>query len=671
MSADKSETCCISGLIVVLGALLDRSTEPSLLKALRARLPSKRTSVTGVIRFWPTLLRLSCAQSFTAALAVALLLAMLGQSKAADPTAKRILMLHSFGPRFKPWSDYEQSIRSEISRRWQKRVEFLDQSLVNAGDGENPEPAFVDYLRALYARRPIDLIVAMGAPAADFIQRHRQQLFPTTPMVFTAVEQRRVQSEKLTENDTVVAVAHDFPAAFDNILRVLPLTQTIAVVNGASPNEKFWLKEMRRELAPLTRRIELRWYDELSFEDILLEAARLPPHSAIFWHLMNVDAAGVSHEANDALNKLSSSANAPVFSYDGSFFGEAIVGGPMHSVQQLSQSTADVAVRILNGEKPGDIKTPPSPFAAPIFDWRQLQRWGISDSNLPAGSTLYFRELTGWERYSWQIALTAAVILAQAAFISALLHANRRRQFAEMQSRERLTELARVVRFSTAGELTASIAHEINQPLGAILANAETAEAILQSSNPDIAELNDIVKDILQDDRRASEVIRRMRSLLAKAPFELKRLDLNDLVADTVELLSALAVARKCELFTVTAAEALPILGDRIQLQQVILNLIVNGIDAMQDTTRENRIISIRTSRLEDFAELSVSDLGPGIPEEKVKEIFEPFFTSKAGGMGMGLSIARTIIEAHHGLILARNRDHGGASFRIKLPLVR
>ena len=671
MSADKSETCCISGLIVVLGALLDRSTEPSLLKALRARLPSKRTSVTGVIRFWPTLLRLSCAQSFTAALAVALLLAMLGQSKAADPTAKRILMLHSFGPRFKPWSDYEQAIRSEISRRWQKRVEFLDQSLVNAGDGENPEPAFVDYLRALYARRPIDLIVAIGAPAADFIQRHRQQLFPTTPMVFTAVEQRRVQSEKLTENDTVVAVAHDFPAAFDNILRVLPLTQTIAVVNGASPNEKFWLEEMRRELAPLTRRIELRWYDELSFEDILVEAARLPPHSAIFWHLMNVDAAGVSHEQNDALNKLSSTANRPIFSYDGSFFGEAIVGGPMHSVQQLSQSTADVAVRILNGEKPGDIKTPPSPFAAPIFDWRQLQRWGISDSNLPAGSTLYFRELTGWERYSWQIALTAAIILAQAGFISALLHANRRRQFAEMQSRERLTELARVVRFSTAGELTASIAHEINQPLGAILANAETAEAILQSSNPDIAELNDIVKDILQDDRRASEVIRRMMSLLAKAPFELKRLDLNDLVADTVELLSALAVARKCELFTVITPEALPILGDRIQLQQVILNLIVNGIDAMQDTTRENRIISIRTSRLENFAELSVSDLGPGIPEEKLKEIFEPFFTSKPGGMGMGLSIARTIIEAHHGLIRAKNRDHGGASFRIRLPLVR
>ena len=140
-------------------------------------------------------------------------------------------------------------------------------------------------------------------------------------MVFTAVEQRRVQYEKLTENDTVVAVAHDFTAAFENILRVLPLTKTIAVVNGASPNETFWLNEMRRELAPLAGRVELRWYNEKSFEEILIDAARLPPHSAIFWHLMNVDAAGVAHEANDALNKLSSSANAPIFSYDGSFFG--------------------------------------------------------------------------------------------------------------------------------------------------------------------------------------------------------------------------------------------------------------------------------------------------------------------------------------------------------------
>ncbi len=605
-------------------------------------------------------------------LATAILLGTSTTVQAADPGPKRVLLLHSFGPRFKPWSDYEQSIRSEISRLWQKPVDFLDQSLVNARlEDENSEALFAEYLRALYTSRPVDIIVAIGAPAAAFVQRYRQRLFPVTPMVFTAVERRRVQYEKLTENDTVVAVAHDFPAAFDNILRILPLTKTIAVVNGTSPNEIFWEDVMRRELAPLSGRVELRWYNEKSFEEILTDAARLPPHSAIFWHLLNIDAAGVTHEANHALNKLSSSANAPIFSYDGSFFGEAIVGGPMHSVQELGHITAAVVVRILNGEKAGDIKTPPTGFATPIFDWRQMQRWGIADSSLPPGSTVYFREPTVWDRYRWQIVSVLAVILIQAALISILLREHRRRQLAEVQARQRMAELARVNRFSTAGELTATIAHEINQPLGSILTNAETAQAILKSPNPDIAELDEIVSDIVRDDRRASEVIRRMRSLLTKAPFDLKRLDLNDVARETVEFLSTLAVARKVELTSLMTQNTLPILGDRIQLQQVILNLVVNGIDAMKDTPGENRIISVRTSRVDKFATLSVSDRGSGIAEDKLKEIFEPFFTSKADGMGMGLSIARTIIEAHNGMISAKNRDHGGASFQIRLPLVR
>jgi len=451
----------------------------------------------------------------------------------------------------------------------------------------------------------------------------------------------------------------------------------IAVVNGASPNEVFWQGVLERELAPLSGRVELRWYNRLSFENILRDAANLPPHSAIFWHLMSVDAAGVAHEGDTALSRLSSAANAPIFSYLDVFFGGSILGGSMHSVEEGSAVAAAAAIRILNGEKAGDVKVPPTRFKLPRFDWRQMQRFGISERDLPPGSTVYFRQPTVWERYSWQIASVVAVLLIQAGLIAVLLSEHRRRQLAEVQSRQRMVELAHVTRFSTAGELTASIAHEINQPLGSILTNAETAAAILQSQHSDIAErsdiaeLKDIVNDILQDDRRASEVIRRMRSLLKKAPFELKRLDLNDVVRDTVEFLSSLAVGRKVELVSRIAPETLSILGDRIQLQQVILNLVVNGIDAMRDTSSENRIISIRTSRIDNFAELSVSDRGPGVAEEQLNEIFQPFYTSKAEGMGMGLSIARTIIEAHHGLIWAKNRDHGGASFRIKLPLVQ
>jgi signal transduction histidine kinase len=601
----------------------------------------------------------------------AILIGASARAQAADPQSKRILMLQSFGFRFKPWTDYAERFRSEMNRQSTAPIDYQDHSLLTARlDDDKALAPFIDYLHALYADKVPDLIVAFGAPAADFVQRYRPRLFPNTPMLFTAVEARRVDYDKLTENDAVAAASHDFPAAINTILQVLPDTKVIAVVNGASPNEVLWQAVLERELAPFSGRVELRWYNRLSFEEIVRDAARLPSHSAIFWHLMSVDAAGVAHEANTALSRLSSAANAPIFSYLDVFFGSSIVGGSMHSVEEGMAVAAAAAVRILNGEKAGDVKIPPTRFKLPRFDWRQLQRWGISESSLPPGSTVYFREPTVWERYSWQVASVVAVILIQAGLISVLLTEHRRRRLAEVQSRQRMAELAHVNRFSTAGELTASIAHEINQPLASILTNAETAQAMLKAPGLDIMELNEIVDDIVRDDRRASEVIRRMRSLLTKAPFELKSLDLNDVARETVEFLSALAVARKVELTSFISPNPLPIRGDAIQLQQVIMNLVVNGIDAMQDTPAEQRIISIRTSRIDKFAELSVSDRGAGIPEDRLKEIFEPFYTSKAEGMGMGLSIARTIIEAHDGLTSARNRDHGGASFRIRLPLV-
>jgi signal transduction histidine kinase len=609
------------------------------------------------------------ARTITAALALALLLATPGQSQAADPEPKRIMMLHSFGLRFRPWTDYSEALRAELSRR--ASIEFQDYSLLNARrNSDKSDAPFVEYLRTLNIDQPPDLIIAIGAPAANFVQAHRKDLFRTTPMLYTLVERRRVDFDKLTKYDTVVAITNDDPVFFENILQVLPQTTTIAIVVGASPSETWWRNEVAKSTARFADRVRFRWYNELSFEEMLKDAANLPPHSAIFWIGLNVDAAGVAHEGNSAFSRLYRVANAPIFFHDETFFGEGIVGGPMQVVARQSKQAAEVALRILEGENVADIKPTFVQLAAPMFDWRQLRRWGIAESSLPPGSTIRFREPTLWERYWWQIALVTAVILLQGGLIAGLLREHRRRQFAEVQSRQRMAELAHVNRFSTAGELTASIAHEINQPLGAILTNTETAQAILKSPNPDINELNEILGDILRDDQRATEVIRRMRSLLKKAPFELKQFDLNEVVQETIRFFSALTVGRKFEMVNMITADALPILGDRIQLQQVILNLVMNGIEAMKDAPNEKRIISVRTSRVDKFAELSVSDRGPGIPEDKLKEVFEPFYTSKAEGMGMGLSIARTIVEAHNGLISARNRDRGGASFRIRLPLL-
>jgi signal transduction histidine kinase/ABC-type uncharacterized transport system substrate-binding protein len=594
-----------------------------------------------------------------------------GGQRVEAAEAKRILMLHSFGRDFRPWGQYARTIRAELGELSPWPLDIQDHSLVTARfSDENPEASFVEYLNALNAQHSPDLLIAIGAPAASFVQRNRARLFRTTPVVLAAVEQRRIQSEKLTDNDTVVAVAHDFPRSFETILRVLPGTKRIVIINGASPNEKFWRSELRKDAKAFEDRVEFIWTDDMSFDGILKKSATLPPGSAIFWHLMNVDATGTAYEGDSALRQLYAVANAPIFSYDDGFFGKEIVGGPMYSVLGISHLTAVVAIRILGGEKPGDVRPSPVKFASPKFDWREMQRWGISESNLPPDSEILFRETTFWERYRWQVVLISCVILVQAAFISGLLHERRRRRLAEVESRQRLAELAHVNRYSAAGELTTSIAHELNQPLGSILTNAETAELMLKSASPDLDELREILSDIRRDDQRASDVIRRLRSMLKRAPSEIRELDLNETVGEVVDFLSGLAHGRDTTLRYTPASTALRVKGDPIQLQQVILNLIMNAIDAVCESQSEKRDVVVMTKDSGDQAEVLVGDSGPGIAAGHLKEIFDPFFTTKTHGMGMGLAIARTIVEAHHGQITAENGSSGGAVLRIRLPLV-
>jgi signal transduction histidine kinase len=590
----------------------------------------------------------------------------------AEPGHKRIMILHSVGREFRPWNEYARAIRAELDRQSPAPLDVQEHSLVAARAADvDAETAFLGYLRALYAGSPPDLIIGVGAPAASFIQRYRHQLFPATPVLFTTLEARRVQYSSLTDNDTVVAVTHRFLVLFESFLKISPETKTIAIVNGDSPNERFWRDEMVRELKPLEGRIGIRWYDKLSYEDALKQLAALPPHSAIFWYQMVADAAGVAHEGDRALTRLYNIANAPIFTHDDSFFGTEIVGGPMHSALGSSRTAVGVAIRILNGEKPGNIKTPPSEFAPAKYDWRELQRWGISEARLPPGSEVYFREPSAWEKYRWQIAFVCGIVLLQAALIAILLHERGRRRFAEFEARQRIAELAHVNRYTLAGELTTSIAHELNQPLGSILVNTETAALMLNSPSFDVNELKEILSDIRRDDQRAGEVIRRLRSLLKRAPFEAKEIDLNEMVREVLDLISASSHARGVSLSSMLAGMPLPVKADNIQLQQVLINLIVNAIDAMGHLDKSQRKIAVRTARDRDFAEIEITDSGPGIPSRKLGEVFEPFYTTKPNGMGMGLSIARTIVEAHDGQISAENHTRQGALFRIRLPLAR
>lgn len=585
---------------------------------------------------------------------------------------KRVMLLHSFGQDFKPWSEYAKDIHAELKRQSPWPLDIIENSLVTARfSDENPDAPFVEYLSALFAKRPLDLIVSIGAPAADFVQRHRRRLFPSTPMVLTAVDQRRVQYSNLTGDDVAVAVNINYLSAFENILQVLPDTKEVIVVVGTSPIEKFWKDAIGKQAEPLTNRIKLSWTDELPFEELLKQASALPPHTAIFWELMIVDAAGVVHEGDLSLERLHAVANAPIFSYDESFFGSAIVGGPLLIVADTSRLTATVAVRILNGEKAGDIKVSPVEFSAPRFDWGQMQRWGISEKNLPPGGEILFRDPTVWGQYRAYILAAAAAILIQAALIFWLLYEHRRRHLAEVQARNSMAELTQLNRLATAGELSAAIAHEIRQPIAGMVAMANAAVRWLSREIPDIGEARDAMNNVVATGHHASDVITNVRELFGKDTQEKTPTDVNKLIRKVLALVYIDLRKHSIETQLNLSEQLPPLIGNEVQLRQVVLNLVMNAIESMASVA-EPRVLSIKSESTEHNSVLvSIADTGSGIDVANLNRIFAPMFTTKTRGMGMGLSICKSIIDSHNGGIWVSAGVPRGSIFHFELPLRR
>ena len=356
-----------------------------------------------------------------------------------------MLVLQSSGPGAEPFQRIADEFRAALAAGSPVPVDLQEISLEAAlGPEGRDEDLLVRYLASLDAQRRFGLVVSIGGPAARFVQRHRGQVFSATPMLFAGADRRHLQAEALTPADSAVAIQLDLGGAFAGMLQLFPEADEVVVVLGASPNERFWAQEIKREFEPLADRARLTFWNDLPFEAMLDRAAALPPRTLVFYGLYVVDAGGVPHPNDGALAALHGAASAPVFGLFEEQLGRGIVGGSLVSLRQVGQETAAAAVRLLAGESPSLVRPLPILPGAPVFDGRELERFQVPAERLPAGSVVRFREPSLWQAHRGKILAIAAVGAVQATLILALSLAliGRRRAVRALRASEERYALA-------------------------------------------------------------------------------------------------------------------------------------------------------------------------------------------------------------------------------------
>jgi signal transduction histidine kinase len=271
------------------------------------------------------------------------------------------------------------------------------------------------------------------------------------------------------------------------------------------------------------------------------------------------------------------------------------------------------------------------------------------------------------QRYRTEFFIAVAAVFVQASLIVLLLIERRRRRTAELNANLRLAELSHMNRAAELGEMSAAIAHELGQPIAAILVNAEAATLLLAQQPPQIEAASQAIRDIARDNKNAADVIRRITALYRKTELTTTRIDVNALITEVIRITAREAAHRNVEIALDLEAGVPDIDGDRIQLEQVVLNLLRNAMDAIPDDSALRRVI-ISTSKDDHRVRISISDSGVGIPKEIEAQIFKPFFTTKDHGIGMGLAISKRIVEAHNGRLDIFSSSLGGAQLAFELP---
>jgi signal transduction histidine kinase len=591
-------------------------------------------------------------------------------STAAAPLPRAALILDESDPSGGAPTTFSATLRATLNNSRPRVAVFGETLDLSRFAGPKQEGILRTYIEQKYSDVRVGIIVAVGASAFDLVRRWRSELWPDLPVVFAAIDEITAAKLQLGSNTTGLIMRRTIKSMMTTARILVPDLQGVTLLGGSLERDAY-RRLYLHELPALAAETTLTNLTGLPKTVQEMRAAALPSKTAILYTSLFIDDEGTRYSARDALAAIASVANRPIVVDVESRIGLGATGGFVLDNVAYGQEVAALVLRILDGASVAANPVAISEFTRPIFDWRQLQRWRISESTLPPGSEIRFREPAMWQQiwelYRIRILAVIAGVLAQAALIGWLLYERGRRRLAEAATRQTMSDLLHVSRVATASALAASIAHEVSQPLAGIVSYANAGIRWLGRATPDISRADATFRQIVDAGHHASEVITSVRALFKRSADERVDVNINRLIRNATSFerrdIEKQEVSLRLEL-----NEWLPdILGVRVQLLQVMLNLLRNAIEAME-SARE-RTLRIK-SDLDNSGDIlvSVQDSGAGIDQQNLDHIFDPLFTTKPEGLGIGLSICRSIIESHGGCLWAISMVGHGSTFFIQLP---
>lgn len=595
-------------------------------------------------------------------------------SKEVEP--KNVLMVFSMSPKFYIYKylleNFENTLWEEYKKPYKIYTEYLD--LGNYPALEN-QKHFFDQLNSKYKNVNLDLLICIGPQILPYLEKHADSSIINLPTI--SLDMKNPLDKNLIfslhPNTTELRLDLNPKKNLELAFKLFPDYSTVYLISGSAAIDRVTNNIIQSAFKSFEKHKRLINLNDLTMEELLSEVEKIPAKSIILMSAYSSDANNIKFTTREVIRYISRRTEAPIFVTIDTPFDERVLGGYVMSFTKTGTVLGQVAKRIFNKENPGSIHIKENLMSQYMFNWKELNRFGLINSDLiPANSLIVNKEVDFFDKYKWLLLGGIIFIIAQSLIIISLIRLIKKQRFMTKQiveTENRYRELVREDRLMRMAELTASISHELKQPLTAILTSAQAGQRFLKQENPDLDTLGEIFQNITEDDIRAASIIDSIKSFMKREDRKKEKVDIDLLINQTEMIIKGELYNRKIEFVLNSNEKPTFIFADPIQIQQVLLNLLFNAIHSMENMQNQDKKIILNKTSDDDKVKISVSDFGSGISDDIKNKLFKPFSTTREKGFGIGLAVSKSIIDSYQGKIYAENNFDGGATFSFELPI--